>query len=217
MILLPSLPNSKLYVSQIIDNLPDLAQIFGTDTETFVNYAQRSFKSSHRQHEWLTIRAMLRQALSSDVTIAYDSEGCPSLSGQDIIYKGVSISHSKTYAVLLLSKQPNVGVDVEQISPRILKLAHRIAQPIELPNRFSSMTDTEQIQYITTLWTIKEAAYKSLPHQQGVDLLTDILIAPFNLYDTPFSVTIDTKMTVAPLQAYCQQFYDSIVSVVTLL
>ena len=218
-------PDTTLYVSQIIDNLHDLAQYFGADTEEMVNYAQRHFKSSHRQWEWLTVRAMLRHALGPDARIEYEENGKPilkfnaqlrssrerqssmvtpagvasgspvvaqrsgvqkprerSANGQSSMVNGqlsmvnrqssmVSISHSKSHAALLLSPHSNIGVDIEQVSERILRLADRIAQPDELPSDWQSLTPEQQARHLTTLWTIKEALYKSLDHQDGVDLL----------------------------------------------
>ncbi len=177
--------DTTLYVSQIIDNLHDLAQYFGADTEEMVNYAQRHFKSSHRQWEWLTVRAMLRHALGPDARIEYEESGKPILKfnaqlrssreRQSSMFNAqcsmVSISHSKSHAALLLSPHSNIGVDIEQVSERILRLADRIAQPDELPSDWQSLTPEQQARHLTTLWTIKEALYKSLDHQDGVDLL----------------------------------------------
>ena len=203
-------PNdSQLYVSQIIDNLPDLAFYFGADTETIVNYAQRHFKAPHRQWEWLTVRAMLRHALGPSARIEYLPTGKPQLSFkfQDSSFRVqdsgskldsdlnpvrdrqtlnfqlstfnfISLSHSKTHAALLLSASPHVGVDIETVSPRILRLAQRIAQPCELPASFAALSDEDKARHLTILWTLKEATYKSLDDQSGVDLLKDITIAP---------------------------------------
>ena len=185
--------DTTLYVSQIIDNLPDLAQYFGADTEEIVNHAQRQFKATHRQHEWLTVRAMLRHALGPDARIQYTESGKPLLtlnslnslnSAKALPPRGgagrgsVSVSHSKTHAALLLSTHSDIGVDIECVSHRVLRLASRIAQPDELPESFATMTDDEKALYLTTLWTIKEAVYKSLDHQAGFDLLTDVRVNP---------------------------------------
>ena len=162
--------DTVLYVSQIIDNLHDLAQYFGADTEEMVNYAQRHFKAKHRQCEWLTVRAMLRHALGPDARIEYAESGKPILkvNCKSSMVNGLSISHSKTHAALLLSIHKNIGVDIEQVSERILRLADRIAQPGELPSDWQSLTPEQQAHHLTTLWTTKEALYKSLDHQDGI-------------------------------------------------
>ena len=166
--------NTTLYVSQIIDTLPDLAQYFGADTEEIVNRAQRQFKSKHRQWEWLTVRAILRHALGPDATIEYEESGKPlvlPITGERRGGLYISISHSKSHAALLLSTHKNIGVDIEQVSDRILRLADRIAQPGELPADWDTLTPQQQAHHLTTLWTIKEALYKSLDNQSSIDLL----------------------------------------------
>lgn len=214
---LHSIDNTKLYVSQIIDNLSDLAQYFEADTEEVVNYAQRHFRAKHRQNEWLTVRAMLRQALGPDVRIDYDESGKPFLvSNSSLIvpsYNFLSISHSKTHAALLLSSQRNIGVDIEQISPRVLHLAGRIAQPQELPADFQSFTPAQQAMVLTTIWTIKEAVYKSIDHQQGFDLLTDVQVIPQQSFDLPAAMEVSVKKILAKTRIHCSLYSDNIISV----
>lgn len=213
MIILPSPQGTELYLSQIIDNLHDLAQIFGADTETIVNYAQRHFKSSHRQHEWLTVRAMLRQIFGADASISYDKNGKPYLNISESDAKNISISHSKTHAVILISNQQNIGVDIELISSRVLNLAHRIAQDCEFPNDYNSMPLEKKSEYLTTLWTVKEAVYKSLPNQTNVDLLTDIIVTPFQLVTVPISIDVNVQGYANSCKVFTQRYCDNIVTI----
>ena len=220
MIALPSPEGTKLYVSQIIDNLPDLALFFGSDIETIVNYAQRHFKASHRQWEWLTVRAMVRQVLGSAVRVDYDNSGkptltrCPAASDYKDILPHISISHSKTHAAILLSSRPCIGVDIEQISPRILRLANRIAQPAELPPAFHSLSEAEQAKTLTMIWTIKEAVYKSLDNQEHFDLLTDVRVTPSSVLSFPATAELDIKGKTGITLAYCQQYCNSVIAIV---
>ena len=210
-----------LYVSQIIDNLPDLAQYFGADTEEIVNHAQRQFKAIHRQHEWLTVRAMLRHALGPDARIDYAPSGKPLLTlNFSTPHRGgagwgsVSVSHSKTHAALLLSTHPDIGVDIECVSHRVLRLVSRIAQPDELPESFATMTDDEKALYLTTLWTVKEAVYKSLDHQAGFDLLADVTVTPDTILTLPATAEVTVKGIATPLHVYCQLYEGNIISTV---
>ena len=59
--------HSTLYVHPIIWELSDFAKIFGGNTETIVNKAQRQFKSVVRQCEWLTTRAMLHTIFGQEI------------------------------------------------------------------------------------------------------------------------------------------------------
>ena len=208
---LPSIGKTKLYVSQIIDNLSDLAHFFGGDTETIVNYAQRHFKSAHRQYEWLTVRAMLRQVMGTNAGICYDDSGKPQLTGllSDSHFSNISISHSKTHAALLLADHTGVGVDIELVSPRILRLANRIAQSEELPVAFGEMGEQERSEYLTALWTAKEAIYKSLANQAELEMLTDIRVKPFDISFLPA-----TACTMNGQKVFLQKFQNNFVSVI---
>lgn len=207
---LHSIENTKLYVSQIIENLSDLAHFFDADTEAVVNYAQRHFKAIHRQWEWLTVRAMLRELLGPNANICYKDSGKPKLTDlpPDSHLSNISISHSKTHATLLLAENPCIGVDIELVSPRILRLANRIAQPEEVPTSFGGMSEQEQSEYLTALWTTKEAIYKSLSNQAEIDILTDISIIPFNINALPTVVSSNNGR-----QVLVQIYHDNIISV----
>ena len=213
--------DTVLYVSQIIDNLNDLAQYFGADTEEIVNHAQRHFKAKHRQCEWLTVRAMLRHALGPDARIQYAPSGKPLLTlNFSTPHRGgagrgsVSVSHSKTHAALLLSENSHIGVDIECVSDRILRLAARIAQPSELPANFTAMSDDQKARHLTTLWTIKEAVYKSLDNHEGFDLLTDVTVTPDTILTLPATAEVTVKGIATPLQVYCQLYEGNIIATV---
>jgi 4'-phosphopantetheinyl transferase len=167
----------KLYVHPIITELSDFAKFFGGETETIVNSVQRSFKSIHRQCERLTARAMLHDVFGRFVEISYTPEGKPLLDTAGI---AVSISHSKTHVAILLSTQPCAGVDIEVASPRILSLGQRVAAPEELPNDYDLFDEERKVRALTALWTAKEAAYKSLDAQAGINMLSDIRVTAYN-------------------------------------
>lgn len=169
---LVSTPDLQLYISPIIKDLQTLSLHFGSQTETIVNQAQRSFRALHRQQEWLTTKAMLWSIFQQKVDILHTPEGKPFISPS--MAQNISISHSKTHVAILLTTKPHAGVDIELSTTRILKLQTRIVQADELPTQFQEYTDTQKSEYLTKLWTVKEAVYKSMDSQQDVDLLTDI-------------------------------------------
>lgn len=166
--------NCKLFVSPIIITLNDFSHYFGSKTETIVNQAQRKFSSKHRQCEWLTTRAMLYKIFNKPVNIAYNKDGKPHIENEAY---NISISHSKNYVALLLSSMSCIGVDIEEISPRISRLEHRIMQECEIPHEYNKFSLIEKQKFLTCLWTIKEAAYKSLKSQDNINILTDINIS----------------------------------------
>lgn len=94
----------------------------------------------------------------------------------------ISISHSRTHAALLVCNCHNCGVDIETLSPRILNVGSRIALPEEQSAVAESSSEENRILALTTLWTIKEAVYKSVENQEDFDILTDICVPAFH-YD----------------------------------
>ena len=263
------LSGSSLHVSQIIDNLHDLAPYLGADTETVVNHIQRHCHSPRRQWERLTVRAMLRQALGPGARISYEQSGKPqltfepsnpeyqslppqdksqisnlsdtpsapaSLSPSFFAHRpsavtpaapalvrdpfGVqisnpqylSISHSKTHAALLLSSHKDIGVDIEQVSPRILRLADRLAQPSELPPDFAALPPGQQAQHLTVLWTVKEAVYKSLDRQDHIDLLTDITVSLQFPVTLPAEIAATVKGQAAPRMVHVMDYHGDILT-----
>lgn len=233
----------SIFTSQITDSLSDLAPFFGANAETVINAAQRCFRSPKRLAERLTIEAMICAVLGENTTLYHTADGKPYCEG---INQNISISHSKTHAALLVCNHPHCGVDIEQISPRIINLASRFVTDEEKPDdstifrdeigcfnnensslsnkngclgdKISSLSnkngtfneeiasligesynfrdnhttfsddnerendkhkwigDQRQILWLTTLWTIKEAAYKSAENQSDIDILTDIRV-----------------------------------------
>ncbi len=166
-----------LYIHPIITELSDFAKFFGGETETIVNRVQRMFKSSRRQRERLTARAVLHDVFGRYVEVSYSAEGKPSFGANDC---AINISHSKTHVAVLLSTLPYAGVDIELVGHRILNLEQRIASPEELPANFKSFSDGQKAMALTALWTAKEAAYKSLETQSGINMLADIKVIGYD-------------------------------------
>ena len=207
---LRSLGDCRLYVSQIIDSLNDLAHVFEADTETMVNYAQRHFKSLHRQWEWLTVRAMLRFVSGNQTKISYTAEGQPVLDNSEL---SISISHSKTHAAILLSESTHIGVDIEQVGPRILKLQNRIASANELPRGFEHTDCRQQATYLTALWTAKEAVYKEGYSSEKFDMLSDVEMAPFSIGSLPLTLQVADKRYNYVSNIFIQEFCGNIIAV----
>lgn len=87
-----------------------------------------------------------------------------------------SISHAGNYITSVVHEQQAVGIDVEQVSDRVLRVG----------NKFLSMAEQQLIQAVldnaihltqailyTLAWSVKEAAFKAL-HQTGVDFIRDL-------------------------------------------
>lgn len=167
----------QIYISPIICDFNMFVEFFGNHTETIINRAQRLLKSAKRQYEWLTVRAMLYRIFQHEVEIYYSPEGKPFVRKEKC---HISISHSKDYATILLSTSYQIGVDIEAVAPKITSLCHRITLPTELPANYELLNEKQKSLLLTSIWCTKEATFKSLSDQEGIQMLKDISIVAYD-------------------------------------
>ena len=144
-----------------------------------------SFKNQHKRSlHWLGSRVLLRTLLNTDkyINLKIDEHRKPYLAN---LPHQVSISHSHDFAAVMVSLAGPVGVDIEEISPKIEKIARRFLLPEELsfiahkadighatdigttvsightagPNR-TGASQSARLQHLYACWSIKEAIYK---------------------------------------------------------
>jgi len=136
-----------------------------------------SFLSHTRKIEWLQIRAMINEIFGKKVQIAYRKNKRPYLSEYPEFE--ISISHSKTLAAIAISKEFHVGIDIETIDLRLLKIANKFLSVSELLSLKALSSTIEQIRFLTIVWTAKESLYKITgPH---IDYKNDITVEKFSL------------------------------------
>ena len=125
-----------------------------------------NFKTEKRKKYFLVSRILLNE-LEPNQQISYNSNGAPEISNGNHI----SISHSKNLVVIIISNK-KVGLDIEQISEKALRLA---AKFISAKNQ-SNLTKEKA----TLIWCCKEAIFKW--HQKGgIDFIKDIIIPEFTV------------------------------------
>lgn len=115
---------------------------------------------SPRQRERMAVQQLLT-AMTDDPTLTIDHEpnGKPFLTPhpspltthQSPLTPHLSISHTKGYAVLVLSDEGPVGVDIEYRSDRVERISSRFIRSDEP----ASTTDEKLL-----VWSAKEAVYK---------------------------------------------------------
>ncbi len=135
--------------------------------EGFLNY--------NRKLEFLSVRLLLQLMTNKDARIVYDSTKKPFL--KDGSYH-ISISHSYNYTSILLSKTMNVGIDLEYMSHRISKIAHKFMHPDEV---ISENPDLKRY-HLYIHWCAKEALYK-ICDKNMLNFKKNLIIKPFELQD----------------------------------
>lgn len=136
------------------------------------NIAYDTIRSERRQRERLAVDLLLREAGISSVS--YDAAGRPwSRDGRFI-----SISHSNNYVCLAVHATMQVGIDIECLGMRVMKVSSRFLNEQEL-NTLSLHDD----KVMHLCWCAKEALYKIFGASL-VDFRASICVHPFQLSDT---------------------------------
>ncbi|NOZ35033.1 MAG: 4'-phosphopantetheinyl transferase superfamily protein [Chlorobi bacterium] len=124
-------------------------------------------KNEKRKIEWLGTRILLKKMLGFYTEIQYNNNGSPYLK----IDRHISITHSKNYIGIILSKNKNTGIDIEIISDRILKTASKF-----IPDTEIKTIKTHKEIYLH--WCSKETLFK-IKGGGGYDFKKDFVLAPF--------------------------------------
>lgn len=111
------------------------------------------FTNNKRKREWLGTRLLLSEMTDSQHTIYYAESGRPFFKDQSY---NISISHSGDLVAVLLSRKHQVGIDVEQVSDKIARIALKFLHPQEV-DAIKSMDDITKL-YLH--WCAKEVLYK---------------------------------------------------------
>ncbi len=100
-----------------------------------------------RRRETLAVYAMLRQVTGrGDLVIGHDPSGRPTIADGCI-----SISHTRGWVSLVLSKEQRVAVDVEYFADRVLRITDKFVRPDE---------QKESLERQLVCWCAKETVYK---------------------------------------------------------
>ncbi len=127
---------------------------------------------AQRNIQWLAGRAAL-SALHVDVSsIQKDEFGKPHLGSNS---HQISLSHCKKYAAAIKSNL-SVGIDIEEITPRIDRIAKRFVHP----NEWAFINESQRLEMLYLLWSGKEALYK-LYGKKAVDFQNHMIAQPFEL------------------------------------
>jgi phosphopantetheinyl transferase len=89
----------------------------------------------------------------------------------------MSISHTSRYAAVIMHRHQEVGIDIEFVKEKLLKVAHKFLNEQEWQD---AGTDLEKL---CVYWSAKEVLYKKYGRRQ-LSLKDEIHIEPFRLKST---------------------------------
>ena len=149
-------------------------------------------KSESHQKGFMAVRLLLQHLGYSDFDLYYDEFGKPHL-GQESKEAGkrqeeseihISISHSNGFSGILISNE-NVGLDIEQLKEKTLKIASRYMDISHLEN----LSEADQLKKATVIWGIKETVFK-VKNEVGISFIDHIYEDNFELDDKKAQVQL---------------------------
>ncbi|MDR0835810.1 MAG: 4'-phosphopantetheinyl transferase superfamily protein [Tannerella sp.] len=145
---------------KITETFPELPNLFSSDKKESRAYII-NMKSEARKTEYLAVRLLLNHLLEKNVEILHHTDGSPYLIDNEYY---ISISHTKGYAAIILSKAAYPGIDIEYRSERAFLLKERFLGEEEL-NLISREKTISPADMATLFWCAKETAFKSLKYR----------------------------------------------------
>lgn len=133
-------------------------------------------KAEGRRREFYAVRVLLQQLGFDPRLLSHHPSGRPFLKDSNW---HLSLSHCRGYAaVVLSSERRHIGVDVEAVGERMLKVEHKFLQPQEIRALDALANGKEaRIRLLTSFWTGKEALYKALC-DEAEGYLQDLSVTP---------------------------------------
>jgi phosphopantetheinyl transferase len=123
-----------------------------------------------RQKQWLGSRVLLRTLLQTEqpIELNIDEHRKPFLNNFPF---EISISHANHMAAVIIYEGKKVGIDIEKISERILKIKNKFLSTEEL----KFISSTNELEQLHVCWGAKESLFKlygkgSLPFIEGIKI-----------------------------------------------
>ncbi|MDR0830471.1 MAG: 4'-phosphopantetheinyl transferase superfamily protein [Prevotellaceae bacterium] len=157
---------------KIEESVEELLEILHHDNDLLLQIAQ--FGSEKRKLEYLAVRVLLNAVLNAEKTIEYHPSGAPFLTDKSF---NISIAHTGIYVTLILHPKKKVGIDIEKISDKAVRVQHKFLSQKEIDFVENSTEKT----HLTLLWCAKEALYKIID-VEIIDFVADLQVSPFQPY-----------------------------------
>ncbi len=156
-------------VCSIDESFSELSALCNDDS--LVAYALENFGSEKRRCEWLAARILIKRLAGSCADVCYSPDGKPLLRDDS---RHISISHTDGYVAVALHREYNVGVDVEVVGTKILKLYRRILNDKEI----DSLDKNNELVAMLLHWSAKESLYKIVGNKGG-SFAENFAVSPF--------------------------------------
>lgn len=148
---------------------------------TFLSFREKlslsNISHQEKKNEWKAARLAIKYALDS-ISLPYpgfykDEHGkSHAMDG----YGYVSLTHTKGLAAAIFHKDMPVGIDLDYVREKIVRLGPKFLDPSEM-----EFLNHDPLLY-TMAWSAKESIYKC-QGRKGISLKENILLKPFSIED----------------------------------
>ena len=166
-------PDFQAFVWKIEEPEPWLSK--GVELTPHCQQRYEGMRSELHRRGFLSIRHLMAEAGYTDSDLFYDQNGKPHL--RDGTH--ISITHSFEFTGIILSREREVGIDIEKQRNKILRIAHRFTP---LRDYHNVANEEALVRKLTIVWGIKESLYKIMGIP-GISFLNHIVIDDFDLRD----------------------------------
>jgi 4'-phosphopantetheinyl transferase len=166
-------PHTVLGIWQTDETLDSLVNML----PTYVDAAQIEQVHPKRKKEWLASRVLiyklLEQFTSIPAVLLKNENGKPYFKDQQL---HISISHSPYLAAAILSDKYEVGIDIELVSQKALRIADKFLSEAE--KEFTAQNEEQTCLY----WSAKETLYKLYSRKQLI-FKDNLILYPHQAYN----------------------------------
>ena len=164
--------------------------------DSFDKKKYRSFKSTSRRLEFLSVRVLLAELLGKDARIVYNKYNKPFLKDGS---RFISITHSHNLTAIICSKSERVGIDLEIMKTNIGRISFKFINKREVITK----NNLFRKYHLYIHWCAKEALYK-ICDKEGISIKNSITIEPF---EVKTSGTINGKVVTKKLDELFELYY----------
>ncbi len=130
------------------------------------------YSKNSRKREQEAVRCLLNTIFKKEVLLCHHENGCPYLENCD---SNISISHTSSFAAVIIHPAFSVGVDIENLSRNFSAVEKKALSPEEIQN----INPEKKNLSLAIYWSAKEAVFKRVS-QSEIDFAKQIFIEKFD-------------------------------------
>ncbi len=162
-------PIATVYLWQIEESVDELLQsvvLHPSDQKRF-----DSLNHIDKQREFLALRSCLAQHFGENPEVLYYDSGKPYLATEEKL----SFSHTKGYSAVIISRDLEVGLDLELFRPGIRKVARKYMREEEK----HTILEGSDVEHLLYYWGAKEVMVK-ITGDRRLDFKKQLRVKPYS-------------------------------------